>query len=119
MGQAIRIVRIKVDGVQLNTKPDSVKLNLGQSIYTTVETNQPGMSYQKEVRPGMLEAEVYVESDTDLDALFGVSKTIHAIADNGREWKMGLGRSTKEGEIDASNGTVALGYEGTPWVKVA
>lgn len=118
MGQAIRIVRVKVDGVELNTKPDTVKINLGQAVYTTVESNRPGETYQRETRPGMLEADVFVESGVDLESLFGVSKTVHAIADNNRQWKMGAGRSTKEGEIDASNGTISLGYEGTPWVKV-
>lgn len=119
MGQAIRIVRIKVDGQELRTKPDTVKFMLGKTVYNGVESNRPGETFQAEVKAGTLECEAYVENDTDEDSLFGVEKTIEAIADNGRKWKMGKGRSTKEGEIDASNGTIALGYEGTPWTKIA
>lgn len=117
-GQAIRITRVKIDGLELETKPDSVTFTLGKPIYNTIESNRPGEMFQQEKKPGVLECEVFLTPDLDTDSLFGVSKTIHIIADNGMEWKMGSARNTKEGEVNVSDGTIALGYEGTPFVNV-
>lgn len=116
MGQAIRIVRIQVDGVELTTKPETINFNLGGDQFEDIETNRPGESYQVKKVAGSVEGEATLESDTDIDSLRGQNKTVTLVADNGRKWKMGNARWMKEGvPVKASDGTFEIGYSGTPF----
>lgn len=107
MPKSIGVVKIKIDGELLNSKPGA-KLDPGGPVRTAVEANEPG--YFSTAKQGSrIEADIIVNKDFSVDKLRNAEDiTATFEADTGQAWVINHAYVANPPEITGGSGSAIV-----------